>query len=139
VMHELNSANYFVVIGNQATKAQVGFTDWFEDYPYPTDWFQVLEYGPNIHQIHNNNNSNVDFKDTNSTINHLAHLNPSEALSSSTNDAWANLDKTLMTKYVSEAPFLNEVLTSFFSTRMNSTNCDVFTDLFDDPAQMCLK
>jgi hypothetical protein len=43
-----------------------------------------------------------------------------------------------MTKYVSEAPFLNSVITSFFSTRMNP-NCDVFTDLFDDPAQMCLK
>jgi peptide/nickel transport system substrate-binding protein len=137
-MHEIASANYFVVVGNQATKAQIGFTDWFEDYPYPTDWFQVLEYGPNIHQIHNNNNSNVNFKETNNTINHLSHLPPSQAFSASTNNAWAALDKTLMTKYVSEAPFLNSVITSFFSTRMNP-NCDVFTDLFDDPAQMCLK
>ncbi len=138
VMHELASANYFVVVGNQATKAQIGFTDWFEDYPYPTDWFQVLEYGPNIHQIHNNNNSNVNFKETNNTINHLSHLPPSQAFSSSTDNAWAALDKTLMVKYVSEAPFLNSVITSFFSTRMNPS-CDVFTDLFDDPAEMCLK
>jgi peptide/nickel transport system substrate-binding protein len=138
VMHELSSANYFVIVGNQATKAQIGFDDWFEDYPYPTDWFTVLQYGPNIHQIHNNNNSNVDFSDTNSTIKHLGTLPPSQAFSSSTDQAWANLDKTLMTKYVSEAPFLNEVITSFFSTRMNP-QCDVFTDLFSDPAQMCLK
>jgi peptide/nickel transport system substrate-binding protein len=137
-MHELASANYFVVVGNQATKAQIGFTDWFEDYPYPTDWFQVLEYGPNIHQIHNNNNSNVNFKETNNTINHLSHLPPSQAFSSSTDNAWAALDKTLMVKYTSEAPFLNSVITSFFATRMNPS-CDVFTDLFDDPAEMCLK
>jgi hypothetical protein len=137
-MHELASANYFTIIGNQATKAQIMWTDWFEDYPYPTDWFQVLEYGPNIHQIHNNNNSNVNFPETNNTINHLAHLPPTQAFSSSTNTAWANLDKTLMTKYVSEAPFLNSVITSFFATRMNP-NCDVFTDLFDDVAQMCVK
>lgn len=139
-MHELASANYFTIIGNQKTGAQIMYTDWFEDYPYPTDWFQVLEYGPNIHQIHNNNNSNVNFSETNNTINHLAHLPPTQAFSASTNTAWANLDKTLMTKYVSEAPFLNSVITSFFATRMNtSPQCDVFTDLFDDPAQMCLK
>ena len=88
-MHELAGANYFTIVGNQATKAQIGFTDWFEDYPYPTDWFQVLEYGPNIHQIHNNNNSNVNFSETNNTINHLGHLPPTQAFSTSTNDRWA--------------------------------------------------
>jgi peptide/nickel transport system substrate-binding protein len=137
-MHELASANYFTVVGNQQTKAQIGFTDWFEDYPYPTDWFQVLEYGPNIHQIHNNNYSNINVNETNNTIDHLSHLPPSQAFSTSTNNAWAALDKTLMVKYVSEAPFLNSVLTSFFSARMNP-NCDVFTDVYDDPAEMCLK
>ena len=138
VMHELAGANYFVVVGNQATKAQIGFTDWFEDYPYPTDWFQVLQYGPNIHQQHNNNNSNVNFSSTNNTINTLGHLPPAQAFSTSTNDKWATLDKTLMVKYASEAPFLNGVITSFFSSTTNP-NCDVFDDWFDDVAQMCLK
>ena len=138
VMHELAGANYFVVVGNQATKAQIGFTDWFEDYPYPTDWFQVLQYGPNIHQIHNNNNSNVNISSTNQEINKLSHLAPSDAFSSSTTNSWAALDKTLMVKYASEAPFLNGVITSFFSSKMNP-NCDVFDDWFDDPAEMCMK
>jgi peptide/nickel transport system substrate-binding protein len=138
VMHELNSANYFVVVGNQATKAQIGFTDWFEDYPYPTDWFRVLQYGPNITQQHNNNNSNVNIKATNTEINNLSNLPPSKAFSSSTTDAWAKLDNTMMTKYATEAPFLNGVITSFFSKRMNP-NCDVFDDWFDDVAEMCLK
>ena len=43
-----------------------------------------------------------------------------------------------MVQYASEAPFLNGVITSFFSAKTDP-NCDVFTDLFDDPAQMCLK
>ncbi|HEX6951289.1 MAG TPA: ABC transporter substrate-binding protein [Gaiellaceae bacterium] len=137
-LHELAGANYFVIIGNQKTKAQIMWTDWFEDYPYPTDWFQVLQYGPNITEQHNNNNSNVNFKDTNNEINRLGHLPPSQAFTAKTTQDWANLDKKLMVKYASQAPFLNGVITSFFSSRMDP-NCDVFTDLFDDMAQTCLK
>ena len=137
-IHEIAGANYFVIIGNQATKAQIGFTDWFEDYPYPTDWFDVLENGKNIHQTHNNNNSNVNFKDTNAEIDRLGHLPPSQAFTPKTNAAWAALDKKLMVKYASEAPFLNGVITSFFSSKMDP-NCDIFTDLFDDMAQTCQK
>jgi peptide/nickel transport system substrate-binding protein len=137
-IRELAGANYFTIIGNQSTKAQIGFTDWFEDYPYPTDWFNILENGDNITQVHNNNYSNVNFKDTNSTINHLTHLPPSQALSKSTNDQWANLDKTLMVKYASEAPYLNGILTSFFSSKMD-LSCDIFDDNNDDLAQFCLK
>jgi hypothetical protein len=68
----------------------------------------------------------------------LGHLPPSQAFSSSTTAAWAALDEKLMVKYASEAPFLNGVITSFFASRMNPS-CDVFTDLFDDMAQTCLK
>ena len=138
VMHELAGAQYFVVVGNQKTKAQIGFTDWFEDYPYPTDWFQVLQYGPNIHQIHNNNNSNVNIASTNKEIGKLAALPPAQAFSSSTTNAWATLDKTMMVKDATEAPFLNGVITSFFSSKMNP-GCDVFDDWFDDVAEMCMK
>jgi hypothetical protein len=114
------------------------WTDWFEDYPYPTDWFQVLQYGPNITQQHNNNNSNVDIAETNKTINQLGHLPPTQAFSASTNNKWAALDKQMMVKYATEAPFLNGVITSFWSSKMDP-NCDIFTDLFDDMAQTCMK
>ena len=137
-MHELAGAQYFVVIGNQKTKAQIGFTDWFEDYPYPTDWFRVLQYGPNITNQHNNNNSNVNIASTNKEIAKLAALPPAKAFSSSTTNAWAALDNTMMVKDATEAPFLNGVITSFFSTKMNP-NCDVFDDWFDDVAEMCMK
>jgi peptide/nickel transport system substrate-binding protein len=137
-VRELAGANYFTIVGNQSTKAQIGFTDWFEDYPYPTDWFNVLQNGETITQVHNNNYGNVDIASANKEMARLAHLPPSQALSSSTNTDWANLDKTLMVKYATTAPYLNGILTSFFSSKMDLA-CDIFTDNNDDVAQFCLK
>ena len=136
-IRELSGDNYFTVIGNQKTNAQIGFTDWFEDYPYPTDWFNILQNGNDIHPVHNNNYGNVDIKSANDEMSRLAHLPPKQALSSSTNDAWAQLDKSLM-QQATTVPYLNGILTSFFSARMNPA-CDVFTDNQDDLAQFCLK
>jgi peptide/nickel transport system substrate-binding protein len=134
----LASANYFTIVGNQSTKAQIGFTDWFEDYPYPSDWFNILQNGENITKVHNNNYGNVDVKSINSQIDNLDHLPPADALSSSTNAKWAAIDKTLMVKYASTVPYLNGIETSFFSSKMD-VGCDVFTDNFDDIAQFCTK
>jgi len=51
----INSAVYWTTVGNQATKAQIGFADWFQDYPHPLDWFDVLLNGERITDTHNNN------------------------------------------------------------------------------------
>ncbi|HTO24473.1 MAG TPA: ABC transporter substrate-binding protein, partial [Gaiellaceae bacterium] len=56
----INSAVYWTTIGNQATKAQIGFADWFQDYPHPLDWFDVLLNGERITQTHNNNYANFN-------------------------------------------------------------------------------
>jgi peptide/nickel transport system substrate-binding protein len=130
-------ANYFTIVGNQATKAQIGFTDWFEDYPFPTDWFNVLLNGDRITQIHNNNYGNVDIKAQNTQMNHLATLPPDQALSSSSNAAWATMDEDF-SKNAATVNYLNGILTSFFSTKMNPS-CDVFDDNQDDVAQFCEK
>jgi peptide/nickel transport system substrate-binding protein len=134
----LASANYFTIVGNQSTGAQIGFTDWFEDYPYPTDWFNILQNGATITKVHNNNYGNVDVPAINKKIADLAHLPPSQALASSTNTEWAAVDHDLMVKYASTVPYLNGILTSFFSSDMNPA-CDIFTDSQDDPAQFCKK
>ena len=134
----LAGANYFTVVGNQATKAQIGFTDWFEDYPYPSDWFNILQNGEHITQIHNNNYGNVNIKSVNKQIDTLDALPPSQALSASTNAAWAKIDHDLMVNNASTVPYLNGILTSFFSTKMNVA-CDIFDDNNDDLAQFCLK
>jgi peptide/nickel transport system substrate-binding protein len=137
-IHELAGDNYFTIVGTQKTKASIGFTDWFEDYPYPSDWFHILLDGDTITQVHNNNYGLVDFKDVNKKIADLDALPPSKALASDTNAKWAAVDNELQTKYAATVPYLNGILTSFFSSRMDMA-CDVFTDSQDDPAQMCLK
>ncbi len=137
-IHELAGADYFTLMGDQKTKASMAFTDWFEDYPYPSDWFNILQNGELITQTHNNNYGNVNFKDVNAQIDHLDALPPSQALSAATNKAWAAVDNELMTKYASTVPYLNGLLTSFFSSKMDMS-CDIFTDSQDDLAQMCQK
>ena len=137
-IHELAGDNYFTILGNQKTKENIAWTDWFEDYPYPSDWFNILQNGELITQVHNNNYGNVNFKDVNKEIDKLDALPPSQALSASTNARWAAVDNKLMTKYASTVPYLNGILTSFFSSKMNVA-CDIFTDSQDDLAQMCLK
>ena len=134
----LAGANYFTIVGNQSTKAQIGFTDWFEDYPYPTDWFNVLQNGNRITKVHNNNYGNVNVPAMNTQMEKLAALPPNQALSPSTNAKWAAIDRDLMVKYASTAPYLNGILTSFFSTKMNVA-CDIFDDNNDDVAQFCRK
>jgi peptide/nickel transport system substrate-binding protein len=137
-IRELGGGTYFTIVGNQATKAQIGFTDWFQDYPYPTDWFGVLQDGTKITQTHNNNNSNVDIPAVNKEIDRLSHLPPGQANSKETNDAWAKLDHDLMVKYASQVPYLNGLLTDFFSSRMDPT-CNVITNFYSDFSQYCLK
>ncbi len=137
-IRELAGGNYFTIIGNQATKAQIGFTDWFEDYPYPSDWFHILLDGTTITKIHNNNYGLVNIPAVNKEIARLDSLPPSEANSTGTNAAWAKVDQDLMVKYAAAAPYYNGLLTSFFSARMNMS-CDVFDDSQDDFAQFCLK
>ena len=46
----VNSAVYWATIGNEANKAQIGFADWFQDYPHPLDWFDVLLNGQQDHE-----------------------------------------------------------------------------------------
>jgi peptide/nickel transport system substrate-binding protein len=130
-------ANYFTIVGNQSTKAQIGFTDWFEDYPYPSDWFNILLNGEHIKPVHNNNYGNVNIKSLNKEIDRLDSLPPSQALSAGTNAAWAKVDKAYSDN-AATAPYLNGILTSFFSSQMNVA-CDIFTDSQDDPAQFCMK
>jgi peptide/nickel transport system substrate-binding protein len=137
-IHELSGDNYFTVVGNQSTKADIGFTDWFEDYPYPSDWFHILLDGDTITKVHNNNYGLVNFKDVNTKIAQLDSLPPSKALSTSTNNAWAAIDNELMTKDAATVPYLNGILTSFFSSKMNVA-CDVYDDNNDDIIQFCLK
>ena len=107
---------YFTTIGNQASKAQAMHTDWYQDYPHPLDWFDVLLNGNRITQTHNNNVSNADFPAANATIERLKKVTKPSA---QTTSQWAQLDHDYVVKYAAVAPYLNIVGTDFFSKKVD--------------------
>jgi peptide/nickel transport system substrate-binding protein len=111
----INSAVYWTTVGNQATKAQIGFADWFQDYPHPLDWFDVLLNGNRITQTHNNNYSNFDDKAVNAKI---EALKKEPSLTASVNSQWATVDKMTM-EQAPWVPFMNRQFTDFFNADMN--------------------
>jgi peptide/nickel transport system substrate-binding protein len=124
---------YFTTIGNQASKAQTGWADWYQDYPNPIDWFDVLFNGDRITQTHNNNYGNADHPDVNSQINAL------KKQTSVNRAAWAKVDYDLVVKHAALVPYLNRVGTDFFSPKVD-TSCYVNHVLYQfDFSTICMK
>ena len=131
----IDASIYWTTIGNQGTKAQIGFADWFQDYPHPLDWFDVLLNGERITDTHNNNYSNYDNKQVNATI---AKLKQEPTLTDSVNAEWAQLDETIM-KDAGWAPYVNRQFTDFFSTNVDA-GCYINHVLYQfDFSRICMK
>jgi peptide/nickel transport system substrate-binding protein len=127
------AGSYWTTIGNQKTRAQIGFADWFQDYPHPLDWFSLLN-GQRITPTHNSNYSNFDVRSVNRTIEALtrpARLTPA------VRRRWGALDQTVM-RLAPWAPFLNRNQTDFFSSRV-VLGCYVNNVLYEfDYASICV-
>jgi peptide/nickel transport system substrate-binding protein len=131
----INAAVYWTTVGNQATKAQIGFADWFQDYPHPLDWFDVLLNGNRITQTHNNNYANFDDPTVNSEI---EALKKEPSLTSSVNDRWKKVDNDVMAQ-APWAPFMNRQFIDFFNSDMD-LSCYVNHVLYQfDFAAICKK
>ena len=131
----INSSVYWTTVGNQATKAQIGFADWFQDYPHPLDWFDVLLNGTRITQTHNNNYSNFDNKAINAKI---ASLKKQPKLTSQVNTQWAALDQQVMSQ-AAWAPFINRQFVDTFNSDID-LSCYVNHVLYQfDFATICHK
>ncbi len=131
----IDASIYWTTIGNQATKASVGFADWFQDYPHPLDWFDVLLNGERITQTHNNNYSNYDNKSVNATID---KLKTEPELTDAVNQQWAQVDDTIM-KDAGWAPYVNRQFTDFFSSKVD-TGCYLNHVLYQfDFSRICMK
>jgi len=135
-LHLLSRQVYFQTIGNQATKAQAMFTDWFQDYPHPLDWFDTLLNGNRITKLHNNNVGNVKVPSVDKEI---------EALKKETqntpavNDRWAKVDRELMVTYATTVPYMNRSQTDFFSNRMDMSCYTFSVVLYWDWGISCMK
>jgi peptide/nickel transport system substrate-binding protein len=136
---ELAHGVYFTTIGNQATKAQIGYADWFQDYPSPIDWFDTLFNGDRITQTHNNNYGNADYPEVNAKINALK-INPFQG-STQVINGWKQVDKMLIQDNAGAAPYANRVFTDFFGPKVDlNGNCYVNHVLYQwDFSVICMK
>jgi peptide/nickel transport system substrate-binding protein len=111
----LNADNYFTVIGNQSTPdLDTGWSDWFQDYPHPNDFFQPLLAGESILQTNNGNFANFDEPAVNKEIAKLGE----EQLGSEQESSYKALDKKIM-EQAPWAPYGTRTLSTFVSSAVN--------------------
>jgi len=125
---------YFGTVGLAKTKAQTGFTDWFQDFPHPADFIE-----PNLSKaaLASSPTFNFEFKSDPEVDAGLAKLNPLEPATVA--DQWAALDKRLIDN-ADIAVYGNELSTSFFSERMDFANCNGVGPVYkNDWSLFCLK
>jgi len=111
----LNADNYFTVIGNQSTPdLDTGWSDWFQDYPHPNDFFQPLLSGESILQTNNGNFANISVPELNKETAKLGE----EQLGPEQEEAYTELDK----KYMEQAPWApygTRTLSTFVSSAID--------------------
>jgi peptide/nickel transport system substrate-binding protein len=125
---------YFGTIGLKKTQAQVGFTDWFSDFPHPADFFE-----PNLSKkaLASSPTFNFEFKSNPVVDQGLAKLNPQDPKSVS--DEWAKIDRAVV-ENANVAVYGNELSTTFMSERMDFQNCNAVSPVYkNDWLQFCLK
>jgi peptide/nickel transport system substrate-binding protein len=111
----IGADNYFTIIGNLKTpNLDTGWTDWFQDYPHPSDFLDVLMNGENIQSVNNENFSQVDIPSLNSQLDKLA----TEQLTPAIQSKYAGVDQAYM-KEAAVAPFGNHEWSTFVASRIN--------------------
>jgi peptide/nickel transport system substrate-binding protein len=107
----LNADNYFTVIGNQSTPdLDTGWSDWFQDYPHPNDFFQPLLAGESILQTNNGNFANISDPELDKEIAKLGE----EQLGPEQEEKYKELDKRFM-EQAPWAPYGTRTLSTFVS------------------------
>jgi peptide/nickel transport system substrate-binding protein len=133
--HVVTASNYWTTLGNEQTRAQIGFADWFQDYPHPLDWFGVLLDGQRSTPANNDDYANFDVPWVNREIDALTRQ---PKLTPAVNARWAALDRKVM-KLAPWAPFATSEETDFFSGRVNLA-CYVNNVLYGfDYSTICVK
>jgi peptide/nickel transport system substrate-binding protein len=124
---------YFQTIGNQKTKAQAGFANWFQDFPHPQN-FMFLVDPASIQNTNNQNFGNVDDPEIRSTLKEANQLPIEESAA-----RYAEIDRKLLEEaYV--VPYGHRKLANFVSERVDFENCTVTHPVFNlDLTQLCLK
>jgi peptide/nickel transport system substrate-binding protein len=111
----INADNYFTVMGNQTTPdLDTGWSDWFQDYPHPNDFFQPLLSGESILPTNNTNLAEIDDPKLNQKISELGEV----PLDPEVEAEYAKLDKEYM-EQAPWAPYGNRAVSTFVSSAVD--------------------
>jgi len=102
---------YFQTIGNQKTRAQAGFANWFQDFPHPGNFLFLVD-PDSIQPTNNQNFSNVDDPEIKTKLDELDKMELEEAAS-----GYAELDKRIV-ENADVIPYGNRKLPVFTSDRI---------------------
>jgi peptide/nickel transport system substrate-binding protein len=131
----LDQQVYFDQVGQKRNKPQIGFTDWFMDFPHPSDLLEPSLAGASLASSPTFNTSYVNDPVLNGKIAALVKQDPKKVASQ-----YSDLDKYIVQDKAYLAPYGTEASTSFFSERMDSKNCNGVHPYYkNDWLQFCLK
>lgn len=131
----LDQQVYFEKVGTKGTKAQTGFTDWYQDYPHPGDFIDVLLGSEGLKTDVTNNQGFVSDPVLDKKLAELRPKTPEEAA-----DEWGKLDEYVVNEKAHVAPYGYEESSSFFSERMDAKGCGGVHPVYkNDWLLFCLK
>ena len=134
----VSAETYFTTIGDRSSRVQTGWANWFQDYPHPANFIDVLVNPDRVVATGNNNYSyNADDRELARKINDLA---AEPELTDEVKDRWAEVDREIQEKAY-WAVYGTRKQSTFMSERMDFENCrgDEYAVGTHDWAQFCLK
>jgi peptide/nickel transport system substrate-binding protein len=121
-------------MGNQETRAQTGFANWFQDFPHPAN-FMFLVSGRSIQPRSNQNLGNIDDPEITAEIERLRLEADLERVAR----ARAVLDRKVVAR-AHVVSYGHRKRSTFLSERMDFDNCSLFHPLYgNDYSSFCLK
>ena len=124
---------YFTTIGNQKTKAPLGFANWFQDFPHPRN-FTFLVDPESIQETNNQNYSNIEDPEIRKTLEEANKLPIEEAA-----PMYAEVDRRVVDE-AHIAPYGHRKLANFVSERVDFDNCTNTHPVYQlDLTQLCLR
>jgi peptide/nickel transport system substrate-binding protein len=129
----LDAGVYFQTMGNERTEPQVGFANWFQDFPHPANFLFLID-GDTNQPTNNQNFGRVDNPQLNKLIDEVE-----AAPADGATEQAAEADRLAVEEaYV--APYGTETYTTFLSERMDFENCLRFHPVYlNDYSSWCLK
>jgi peptide/nickel transport system substrate-binding protein len=129
----IDAGVYFQTVGNDKTKAAIGATNWFQDFPHPANFLFLID-GDTNQPTNNQNFGRVDDPELNKLIEEVEAA-PADGATEQASEA----DKFAV-EHAYVAPYGQETNSTFFSERMDFENCLLFHPVYlNDYSSWCLK